>query len=311
MDDQAAPKPPEALQVAAGDSAGEAARAELSSALKSEPAQAAALCSLVRLHVTEGQATEALPVADDALALFRDLQDAKGQGAVLGAVAGLDMPKGQPEEVLRVAKRVAAHFRELGDKEGEAYGQMSCAAAHTACNEATKAVAAASLALSLFTKVNFKEGECIAFRIASKAHLLAGDAKEAMRMAEKCRALAQSVLQDRRELEPAALVAVAEAQLAKAAELKSEENYRKADQAARRAMELYGELRDAQGQQIALYASTRATRGLQEVQEPGTAEAQAEIGAPSARYSAIKKIGVNVLEGPRSMMYQVNGGRLI
>jgi len=269
------------------------------------------LCSLLRIHAAQGRSADALQCAGDALALFRDLQDAKGQAAVLAAATGLDLAKGQPDEALRVAKKAAAHFREFGDKEGEAYGQMACAAAHTACNEASKAVAAATLALSLFTKVSFKEGECIAFRIASKAHLLNGDIKEALRMAEKCRALAQSVLQDRLELEPAALVVVAEAQLAKASELKSLENYRKADQAARRAMELYGELGDAQGQQVALYASTRATRGQLEVQDLPAGEAQGETGAPSARYSAIKKIGANALEGPRSMMYQVNGGRLI
>jgi len=303
------PKEPKAARDELG-----AATAELSRALQAgdRPAQVAAMCSVVRAHTSLGSLAEALQSAEDAVALCRDLQDAKSLAAVLRAAAGLDLAAGgRPEETLRAAKKAAAHFRELGDKEGEAYGQMACAAAHTAGNEAAKAVAAASLALGLFQRVSSKEGECEAFRIASKAQLLAGDAKEALRLAEKCRALAQSVLQDRRELEPAALVAVAEAQLAKAAELKSEENYRKAEQAAKRAMELYGELGDPDGQQVALYASTRATRGQQEVRELPAGEAQGEAGAPCVRYSAMKKIGSNALEGPRSLMYQVNGGRLI
>jgi len=290
----------------------EAAAAELSRATEASdrPAQAAALCSMVRVQTSLGRSEAALQSADDALALSRDLQDSRGLAAALRAAVGLDLPKGEPEDALRIAKKAASHFRDFGDKEGEAYGQMACAAAHTACNEPSKATAAASLALSLFQRVSSKEGECRAFQIASKAQLLAGDVKEAIRMAEKCRALAQSVLQDRRELEPLALVAVAEAQLAKASELKSEEHFRKAEQAARRAMELYGDLGDAQGQQIALYASTRAVRGQQKVREPG-GEMLGEDGAPCVRYSAVKKIGSHALEGPRSMMYQVNGGRLI
>mmetsp|Transcript_116654 Transcript_116654/g.341466 ORF Transcript_116654/g.341466 Transcript_116654/m.341466 type:complete len:320 (+) Transcript_116654:77-1036(+) len=319
MDQQATAKPDqiaEATQAAGGGEEPESldsASAELSRALRSgdRPAQAAALCGLVRVHAHGGRPAEALQSADDALALFRDLQDGQGLAETLRLVTGLELARGRPEEALRTARGAAAHFREAGDKEGEAYGQMACAAAYVASNEASKGVAAAALALNLFQKVNSKDGECTAFQIASKAHLLVGDSKEALRAAEKCRALAQSVLRGRRDLEAAALLAVAEAQLAKASELKSEDHYRKADQAARRAMELYGELGDTQGQQVALYASTRATRGQQEVRDLPAGEAQIETGAPSMRYSAIKKIGANALEGPRSMMYQVNGGRLI
>mmetsp|Transcript_107684 Transcript_107684/g.300037 ORF Transcript_107684/g.300037 Transcript_107684/m.300037 type:complete len:301 (+) Transcript_107684:105-1007(+) len=273
--------------------------------------QAAALCRLVGQYVSQRQLPEAMASAEEALAVLRDLKDAKGQVAVFRSVTGLDLARERPEDALQAAKRAAMHFRSRGDKEGEAFGQLACAAACAASHEAAKSVAAVTLALGLFQKVSSKEGECIAFQVASRAQLLSGDAKEALRMAEKARALAQSLLGDRPELEAASLLAVAEAQLAKASDFKSEENYRKAGLAARLAMEKYGELGDSQGQQLALYVNTRAARGERELGGTAAGELPGEAVAPALQYSTLKKIGANALEGPRSMMYQVNGGRLI
>jgi len=275
--------------------------------------QAAALCSVVQLQILQGRTVEALRTAGEALVLLQELQDGKGKVMWLHAVAGgVDLVRGQPQEAMQAARRAALHFRGLGEREGEAYSQLATASAQTTRGEAEKAVASSSLALSLFQKANLKDGECVALQIASKAHLLAGDARAAVRAAEKARTLAQGALRDQPELEPAAWLALAEAYLGKASNLSDEDQYKKAKQAASRAVDGFVRVSDGEGQQAALFALQRVQLGLQQHQESSfNHEPHEEVIGPSIHATLFDKARSSTLDGRQGMLYQVNGGRML
>lgn len=282
----------------------------------SQQGRAAALCTVVQLQILQGRVVEALSIAGEALALLRELQDATGKVMWLHAVAGgVDLVRGQPQEALQAASRAALHFRSLGEREGEAYSQLATASVHTTSGEAGKAVASSSLALSLFQRASLKDGECIALQIASKAHLLAGDAKAAVRAAEKARMLAQGALKDQPGLEPAAWLVLAEAYLSKALNLGDEDQYKKAKQAASRAVEGFVRMNDSESQQAALFALQRAQLGLQQHQEASfnheTHEEFVEDIGPSVHATLFDKARSCTLDSRQGLLYQVNGGRML
>lgn len=204
------------------------------------------------------KAEDAAAPAEKALQIFRDLSDQVGLAEALRLLLLAQMERGEvrPEDALKKVKEEAAKVKRSArdGRRAEAMMQFTQAAVHLAKAEPVKAVQLAAEAEIYFQREQDWPALAEVLEVVAPAHLQRGDGKKAGDAANLILDVAQKMKNSEVEARAWALVSVARFMA------KTED----AAEAARKALDLYRQLRHRAGEAQTLIELAKGQLGLQD-----------------------------------------------
>mmetsp|Transcript_80548 Transcript_80548/g.211495 ORF Transcript_80548/g.211495 Transcript_80548/m.211495 type:complete len:600 (-) Transcript_80548:44-1843(-) len=152
-------------------------------------AEAAGLYLVANALGAAGEGKDAYQAASRALAIVRELKNAKAQAAVLQSVISISFSRKDPDEALRAATELAKVA--IADKNRilEGMAMVTCANAHLANNDARAAAKAADEALAALKGAGDKAGQAAALSVLYNVSLLGGKPVAASKAAQEVAAV--------------------------------------------------------------------------------------------------------------------------
>lgn len=131
--------------------------------------EGAAVHALAVAHLADQKTDAALTEVNDALGIFKSLNDRAGQGAALRTKINVFLADKKRPEARGVASEAVAMFRAAGDAKGEAGAQLLVAEVCIQTLQSSDAVSAANEALRLYQDLDSKAGQAAALAAITTA----------------------------------------------------------------------------------------------------------------------------------------------
>jgi tetratricopeptide (TPR) repeat protein len=135
-----------------------------------------------------------MDLAEEALALYRELDDRAGIANTLWALGGIanNMPAPQPEQALAYYGEASEHFQALGNRPMLAWSKFMSAGAHAKAARVAESRSATQDALRLFVELGDVSGYALCLHGLAVLEWVEGRRSEAVRLAGAAGAVARS-----------------------------------------------------------------------------------------------------------------------
>jgi len=152
------------------------------------------LCVMAEIYLDEEQPQRALPIAREALEIFRKIEYAKGwEAASLLAVSRALIGKQQPQQAVKAAQEGLSRLQDHGDKRQMVFGYEILANSMLAAEQVDDALEACEKAMELAKDMEDKRLEIDVLHMTGGIHMVKRDWEKAMFQMEDALSLAQEL----------------------------------------------------------------------------------------------------------------------